>query len=246
MKTTADNSRCLRARKFHFLCLTLLIVLLFCRSVTAQQTSNLFEEGSNVIVKGSILSEQVVAQNDSTAKRADSNSYWVDLGLGWGGQGHALDIGFSYEVVPQRILSLRYTGVRTSKRFYDYLFYIPIASYPLGKDASAVEITYGMLIKGNEGIVSFSVGLSLVKVQSGTSERYSGGYDLILLSSDVPDDYQFDESSTVGLVVRAQFMPSLRWGGIGISPCININPKYTFAGVTIQLAFGKMREKARK
>lgn len=103
-----------------------------------------------------------------------------------------------------------------------------------------------MLIKGNEGIVSFSVGLSLVKVQSGTSERYSGGYDLIMLSSDVPDDYQFDESSTVGLVMRAQFMPSLRWGGIGISPYININPKYTFASVTIQVALGKMREKARK
>lgn len=148
MKTTANKSRCLRAGKFHFLCLILLIGLLFCRSVTAQQTLSPIEEGSSVIDKGTEPSKQVVVQNDSTAKRADSNSYWVDLGLGWGGQGHAFDIGFSYEVVPQRILSLRYTTVRATERFYDYLFYIPIASYPLGKDAGAVEITYGMLMKG--------------------------------------------------------------------------------------------------
>jgi hypothetical protein len=101
-------------------------------------------------------------------------------------------------------------------------------------------------MKGKGGMINFSAGLSLVKIKSGTSKGPATGYDIIILSSNLPDDYRLDESSTIGLVLRAQFTPSLRWGGIGISPSVNINPEYTFASMTIQLALGKMREKVRK
>jgi hypothetical protein len=51
------------------------------------------------------------AQNDvATAPIKIKKSFWFDLGLGWGGQGTAYDLGFSYEVAPNRLMSLHYSG----------------------------------------------------------------------------------------------------------------------------------------
>ena len=247
MKITASDARYLRVSKLNFVCLIILIWLMFFRAVAAPYTTNHPRYNSGEIGKrGAPASGLLPAQDDSTRKHGYTHSYWVNVGWGWGGQGRALEIGFSYEVAPKQVLSLRYSGVRASERFYDYFFLIPVASYPSGEDAAAAEITYGLLVKGKAGIISLYAGLSLVKIESGTSDGRTGGYDIIILSSDLPDDYRLNESSTIGFVLGAQFTPSLRWGGIGISPCVNINPEYTFARVTIHLALGKMREKARK
>jgi hypothetical protein len=181
------------------------------------------------------------AQPDTTGKPVTKKSYWLDVGLGWGGQGTALDIGLSYEFIPRRMISVRYSGVMTNDRYYDYLFLIPLASYPAGEDADAYEITYGVLTKGKAGMMNFSAGLSYVKVQSGSGNAPPIGFDLIFTGSTVPGDYELTTSRTVGLALRAQFIPSLRWAGLGISPYLNINPEYAFGSITFQLALGRIR-----
>jgi hypothetical protein len=185
------------------------------------------------------------AQPDTTRKHLTKKTYWLDLGLGWGGQGSAIDIGLTYEMVPQRTISVRYSGVVTNHRYYDYLFVIPVANYPGGEDADAYEISYGILGKGKVGIMNLSAGLSLVKIKSGTGDGPPIGFN-VFGGSDRPVDYELTKSNTVGLALRAQFVPSLRWAGLGISPYININPKYTFASMTFQLALGRIKPKLRK
>ena len=246
MKTAANNSRYLKASKLHFACLIILISLLFFRTVTAQDTTRHLGDGSRRVNNRSVPSKLVATQTDSTGKHEYSKSYWFDLGRGWGGQGRAFDMGFSYEVAPQRVMSIRYSNVRTLERFREYFLFFPTANYPSGKDAAALEITYGVFTKGQGGMINFSAGLSLVKIKNGTSQGPPTNYDIIIASSNLPDDYRLEKSTTVGLVMRAQFTPSLHWGGIGISPSVNINPEYTFASMTIHVALGKMREKVRK
>jgi hypothetical protein len=185
------------------------------------------------------------AQSDADIRLTSKKSYWLDLGVGWGGQGNTFDIGLSYEVKPRRIISFHYTSVVTDRRCYDYFFFIPVADYPLGEDADAYDISYGVLKKGKAGIMTFSAGLSYVKIESGTGNGPPIGFDYLFSGSSRPVDYELQKYSTVGLALRAQFIPSLRWGGLGISPYLNLNPKYTFGSLTIQLAPGRLRPKTR-
>jgi hypothetical protein len=189
---------------------------------------------------------QFVSAQQDTIKHVAKKSYWFDVGLGWGGQGSAFNLGLSYEIVPKRIISLHYSGVVTNHRCYDYVFFFPIADYPLGEDADAYEITYGVLKKGKAGIMNFSAGLSYVKIQSGGGDGPPIGFDFILTGSSRPVDYKLAKYNTVGLALRAQFIPSIRWGGFGISPYVNINRRYTFASISFQLALGRIKPKARK
>jgi hypothetical protein len=235
MKPTANNSRHISAARLRFLFWMILVGLLSVRALAAQDNPHPRQKRDD--------RKLTSTENDSTRKHIDGKSYWFDLGLGWGGQGNGFDIGFTYEVAPARIMSLRYSGVRTSARFYDYAFLFPVANYPDGEDAGAVELTYGFLKKGKAGLMNFSAGLSVVRIHSGISHGPSGGYDIILFSSDLPADYRLEEIASIGLVLRAQIIPSFRWGGLGLSPSVNINPDYTFAALTIQLALGKMRAK---
>jgi hypothetical protein len=192
-----------------------------------------------------ITYHSVLAQTETAVTLNSRKSYWFDIGLGWGGQGSAFDIGLSFEVRPKRIISLRYSSVVTNQRCYDYLLFVPIADYPLGEDADAYELSYGMLKKGKAGIMTFSAGLSYLKIQSGTGDGPPVGFDYILGGSSRPVDYKLAKYNTVGLALRAQFIPSLRWGGLGVSPYLNINPRYTFGSITFQLAIGRIRPKAR-
>jgi hypothetical protein len=187
----------------------------------------------------------VYAQPDSTRKQSPKKSYWLDIGLGWYGQGNAFDIGVSYEVAPKRIISFHYSTVVTSHRYYDYLLFIPVANYPSGEDADTYDISYGSVKKGKAGIVTFSAGASLIKIKSGTGDGPEIGFDWIG-GSTRPVDYKLEKNNTVGLALRAQFIPSIRWAGIGISPYININPKYTFGSLTFQLALGRVKPKVNK
>jgi hypothetical protein len=193
-----------------------------------------------------ILASQILfAQSDSSKTARTRKSYWVDAGLGWGGQGSAFDIGFSFEITPKRILSLRYSSVFTSSRYYDYSFMIRTADYPAGNDGHAYEVSYGSLRKGRAGIITFSGGLSFVQIEHGSGSGPPIGFDVLLFGSDRPVDYKLEKKNTVGLALRAQFIPSLRWGGLGISPYVQLNPAYTFASLTIQLAMGRLRPRDR-
>jgi hypothetical protein len=186
------------------------------------------------------------AQTDAGKKRLTKKSYWFDAGLGWGGQGSAQNFGFVYEIAPKRIISVHYSGVMTNHRYTDYLFFIPVASYPAGEDADSYEVTYGYLTKGKFGVMTLSAGLSVVNIQSGSGHGEPLGFDLLIAGSTRPADYKLEKSNTVGLALRAEFIPSLRWAGFGISPSVNINPQYTFASIAFQLALGRMRPKDRK
>jgi hypothetical protein len=185
------------------------------------------------------------AQTDAVVKLVPKKSYWFDIGLGWGGQGSAFDIGLSLEVKPKRIISFHYSSVVTNQRCYDYFLFIPVADYPLGEDADSYEISYGVLRKGKAGIMTVTAGLSYLKIQSGTGDGPPIGFDYVFTGSSRPIDYRLAKHNTFGLSLRGQFIPSLRWGGFGISPYLNINPKYTFGSITFQLALGRMRPKPR-
>jgi hypothetical protein len=188
-----------------------------------------------------ICSYQALSQNDSTKTSIPRKSYWMDVGLGWGGQGSGFDIGLSLEIVPKRILSIRYSSVFTKNRYYDYSFTIRTADYPAGDDAHSYEVSYGSVRKGKSWIMTLTAGLSLVRIETGSGNGPPIGFDSELFGSDRPVDYVLEKKTTAGIALRAQFIPSLRWGGLGISPYININPSYTFASLTIQLALGRIR-----
>jgi hypothetical protein len=199
-----------------------------------------------VILLSFITYHSVLAQSETSVETLrPRKSYWFDIGLGWGGQGSAFDIGLSFELRPKRIISFHYSSVVTNQRCYDYLFFVPIADYPLGTDADAYDISYGMVKKGKAGIMTFSAGLSYVKIESGTGDGPQIGFDYVFTGSSRPVDYKLAKDNTLGLVLRGQLIPSLRWGGLGVSPYLNINPKYTFGSITVQLAIGRIRPKPR-
>jgi hypothetical protein len=167
-------------------------------------------------------------------------SYWFDLGLGWGGQGNAFDLGFSYEVTPNRLMSFHYSGVATNDCCEEVAFFIPIEN-PIGKSAETVEVSYGILRKGKISLFTISAGLSYVNVETaGGSGPVASGVPVLYYTT-CPANYSAENEGTMGLALRAQYIPSWRWGGLGVSPYLNLNPKYTFGSVTINLAFGRMR-----
>src|SRR4030095_4322564 len=91
---------------------------------------------------------EVFAQNDvALAPVKIKKSYWFDLGLGWGGQGTAFDLGFSYEVSPKRLMSLHYSGVATNCHCDEVVLFLPIEN-PMGKSAETVDVSYGIMRKG--------------------------------------------------------------------------------------------------
>jgi hypothetical protein len=166
-------------------------------------------------------------------------SFWGDIGGGWGGEGDGMSLGFSYEHKKNRFLSLRYSDVFTDCRCVDYIFGIPVSNQPLGRDAVSVEFNYGFLKKKPWGMANFSFGLAYAKITEGTGNQDPGPVGLF--DSDCPADYQVEDSNTVGLVLRGEIMPSLRWGGLGFAPSLHINPQYTYAMFTISMAFGRLR-----
>lgn len=245
MKTTENNSHYIRMSPSLFVFWIILISVLYLKTLHAQDI-NVYSKNLD---DPNAPTPSVSAQTDTTRKLVTKRSYWCDLGSGWGGQGTAFNIGFSYEITPKRIMSIHYSGVITRHRYYDYFLFFPTTSYPSGEDAEAFEITYGFLKKGKAGIMNFSAGLSSVKIQSGTGKAppiRQNGLVALFFGSNLPADYELRESTTIGLALRAQFIPSLRWAGLGISPYVNINPDYTFASISFQLLLGRIRPKVRK
>jgi hypothetical protein len=180
-----------------------------------------------------------ISQDDSSQKTHYKKSYWFDVGFGWGGQGSALNFGLSLQVAPKRLISVHYSQVYTRHRCHDYAVGVEIADYPLGEDAGAWELAYGFFKKGKYSIVTASAGLSLIRIESGTPT--GPVLDPSLFGSSCPADYYIEEKRAVGIALRAQFIPSLRWGGLGLSPYLQLNGKYTFASLTVQLALGRLR-----
>lgn len=186
------------------------------------------------------------AQNDvATAPIKIKKSFWFDLGLGWGGQGTAFDLGFSYEVTPNRLMSLHYSGVATNDHCEEAVFLFPIQN-PMGKSAETVDLSYGFLRKGKVSLFTMSAGLSYVNVETAGGSGPTGSGVFIIYYTTCPANYTAEHEGTVGLALRAQYIPSWRWGGLGISPYLNLNPKYTFGSVTVNLAFGRMRPRNAK
>jgi hypothetical protein len=171
------------------------------------------------------------------------NSFWFDLGVGWGGQGTALNLGASLQVKPKSFVTLRYADVSTNEYCNEIALFIPISN-PLGRTAESLEFSYGALKKGRHHIMTMSVGLAYVNIKdAGGDEDPVGGSGGIFYYSYCPADYHVESTKTMGLVLQGQFIPCARWGGIGINPYININPEYVFAALTINMAFGRLRQK---
>jgi hypothetical protein len=179
------------------------------------------------------------------AHEKTKKSYWLDFGFGWGGQGGAFDLGLSYEVTPNRLISLRYSTVFTNEHCDEVVVFFPIES-PLGKSAETIDLSYGILRKGKTSFLTLSAGLSYVNIETAGGSMPAGASVPGVYLSNCPADYAAESKSTVGLALRAQFIPSWRWGGVGISPYLNVNPEYTFGSITISLALGRMRPRVSK
>jgi hypothetical protein len=166
-------------------------------------------------------------------------SYWFDIGGGWGGEGGGLSLGLSFEHKKNRFLTLRYSDMYTDCRCQEYVLFFPVSDLPLGRDVESVEFDYGLLKKKPWGMLNFSFGLAYMKITEGTGqEDPSPGF---LVGSTCPTDYKVEDNTTVGLVLRAEIMPSLRWGGLGFAPSLHISPQYTYAMFTISMSFGRLR-----
>jgi hypothetical protein len=167
-------------------------------------------------------------------------SWWGDLGFGWGGQGNAFNFSMSYEVARRRMITLRYAETVT-KRHCDEIAIIFPLSNPLGKSARSYEIAYGFLHKNNYRIMNFTFGISSLTIEEAGGTEPPPQSIPGLFYSNCPADYKTTEKTTVGLSVMGQFMPSLRWGGLGVAPYLNINPENVFASLTVNFAFGRIR-----
>ncbi len=187
----------------------------------------------------------ILAQADSTKVVLNryKKSYWFDLGLGWGGQGGAANIGFSYEMIPGRFISIHYSGVWTNDHCHEAVLFFPIEN-PLGKSADSFEISYGIIKKRKVSMLTLSAGLSYINAETGEGSGVSTQGIPILYYTNCPDNYNVKNESTVGLALRVQFIPAIRWAGIGISPYLNINPKYAFGSVTINVALGRVKPRS--
>jgi hypothetical protein len=80
---------------------------------------------------------------------------------------------------------------------------------PLGRSADALEISYGLVKKRKVGMLTLSAGLSYVKVQTGEGNGPSTQGVPILYHTSCPDNYILEDEGTIGLALRAQFIPSI-------------------------------------
>jgi hypothetical protein len=78
---------------------------------------------------------------------------------------------------------------------------------PLGKSADALEISYRLVKKRK--VTMLSAGLSYVKVQTGEGSGPSTQGVPILYHTSCPDNYILEDEGTIGLALRAQFIPSI-------------------------------------
>jgi hypothetical protein len=191
------------------------------------------------VLSGSAFTQTM---DNAQQKTRYKKSYWFDLGAGWGGQGGAFNMGISYEIVRGKFLSLRYSNVLTNHRCEEYLLFIPVGDHPIGHDADSYELFFGILKKKKYGLMNFSAGLSVVKVGTGTGDGTAQG-TTVIYTSNCPVNYTFNLENTIGISLRAQFLPSIKWVGFGVSPYINVTPKYTYASITFNLALGRLKPK---
>jgi hypothetical protein len=164
----------------------------------------------------------------------------MEMGSGWGGQGSAFNIALSYEVAPNRLLSLRYTDAVTRKHCDEIVLFIPMEN-PIGRSSYSVEVDYGILSKNNFSVRTLSVGLSYLDLQEAGGTIDPAQNVPILYYSTCPADYNTVSKKTVGISLMAEFVPSLKWGGLGIMSYINLNTEHVFGSVTINMAFGRIR-----
>jgi hypothetical protein len=187
-----------------------------------------------------ITSHLCFGQSDSIKSKLYKQSYWLDIGGGWAGQGGAFDIGVAFQISAKKFISARFSMETTNNRCVDYVLFLPLDEHPLGYDADSYEFSYGGIRKGKTGIMTFSAGIAILKIHRGSGEGPPAP-SVILAGSTCPENYKMTTETSFGIVLRTQFMPSIRWAGFGVSPFLNINTKQTFGGITLQLGLGRIR-----
>jgi hypothetical protein len=156
-----------------------------------------------------------------------AKSYWVDFGPGWSARDFAFTASLNLELVKRFLLTVSYdeasspTGIDEIVSVFT-LGLIPV-EYKPGFDTHSLSLKIGKVIKGNMGLMTFSVGISSVR-----ATEYSR-------------TVQLGRTSAVGTSFDVKLIPAVKFIGLAINPFININNIHSYGGLTINLALGKLR-----
>ena len=152
-------------------------------------------------------------------------SYWVEFGLGWGGQGMGGQISASFEIKTRLILSVGFDAVSSNVIF-------GTSNYT---DAESYSIKVGKVKKFNGGLISFSFGPSFVHVAEFTR---TGTFFIFFGTGET------EEFNVIGFSGRASILFGIKFISLGLSPFFNLNGKYSYGGLTINLGLGKILYKS--
>ncbi len=174
---------------------------------------------SGIILLGaSICFSQVSQDLDKIFYR---RATWLEIGVGWGGQGNAFQVNINKEVKRNLFLSagFDFTAVQDIFNFEDKI------------ESEAVSLNIGHLHRFENGYLNISLGLSYVKI----TDFKSTGAILFFGTGDS------NISNTIGLSFRAGIFITTRRIGVGISPFLNINPEFPYGGLTLNISGGILK-----
>jgi hypothetical protein len=164
------------------------------------------------------------AQMDSTRYKP---SYYLYYGFGWGGQKVARNGGAVVQISSRSSLALALCGTRKEKTDN-----VPglIETSPVEQIISAsYALMYGRISKRDWGHFIVMAGPSFVEVT-----KYEEPDPLF------PGNYSGSDESSVGLTTQFTVMPAKKFVGLGANFFLNVNGAFTHAGVTLNLAIGRV------
>lgn len=166
------------------------------------------------------------SQEETDYKR----SYYAFLGVGWGGQKTAVDLGLLGQISDQDLIGITIDG--TQKGQTENLGYIFELSRVKQKTTAAINLLYGKIYKARWGHFSLMTGVSFVNIVEYKTE-----------SALFPGYYEGIEKDVTGVAFQGSAMFAKKFAGIGARAFLNVNNTFTYGGFTISFALGRIHYK---
>lgn len=154
-------------------------------------------------------------------------SWWFDIGGGSSTRDRAITASLNIEMEKRFLLTFSYDNAYYPVELFNTittifsLGLIP-PTYKAGFDSQSIGLKLGKVVKSKWGLLTFSVGTSVV-----TATEFS-------------NTKQLGNSSAIGFSMDAKILPAYKFVGLAISPFYNINGIQSYGGLTLNLALGKL------
>ena len=159
-----------------------------------------------------------------------TRSYFLNVSSGLGGSGHATLAETNFQFSKKGMLSL---GLDFTSGRSEY----PFSFRPNTTDAMSLYVAYGGIEKSRNTLFIWSVGLANTNL-----EQHGNEYTLYIFS--IP--YQtcdLKEVTVTSFRLQGKVLFAGSFAGVSLTGFVNINSNYSYGGITLGLALGKVNFK---